>query len=107
MSLDIIKRIEAAETKAEAMRAEAQKEARELLKGVEEACVAGERASASEQRRMAQRVIDDARLVAEKRTQALAKEEATAREQVVAAARQKLDAAAQRIFERTVQDGDR
>ena len=46
MSLEILQSIEQAEGQAEQVRSKAQREARDMLKGVEAACVARERAAA-------------------------------------------------------------
>lgn len=107
MSLELLQSIEKAELGAEAIRADAQKEAREILKAVEEACTQNERTAAIDQRAMAQRVLEDARLAATKHIEVAAAKDKDARDAVVAAARQKLDAAANLIFERVVENGHR
>lgn len=107
MSLELLQSIEKAEGRAEEIRANAQKEAREMLKGVDEACVSNERAAALDHRAQAQRIAEEARNAASRRIEAMAADEAKAREQVTTAARAKLDAAANLIFERVVVDGHR
>lgn len=107
MSLELLKSIENAEGKAEDIRAGAQREAREIMKGVEEAVVTNERSAALEHRALAQQIAEDARQAATRRIEAMAAEEAQARTQVTGTARAKLDAAANLIFERVVNDGHR
>ncbi len=107
MSLELLKSIEAAEVKAVEMRAEAQKEARDILKSVEEACIADERSAALEHRALGQRILEDARATANRRSDAQAGKEAAERDAVAKAAQARLDQAAQVIFERIVRDGHR
>lgn len=106
MSMELLGRVEQAEAQAEAIRAQAQQEAREMIKGVEEACVAGERAAALDQRGMSQRILEDARSTAEKRIEAMAADETASREAMVADAKKKVGAAATLIFKRVVEDGN-
>ena len=62
MSLEILQSIEQAEAKADGMRAEAQKQAREILKSVEAACLAQERAAAIEHRALYQQLMEQDRV---------------------------------------------
>lgn len=107
MSMELLKSIEQAETKAEGIRADAQKEARDILKVVEEVTVQNERAAALDHRALAQRVLEDARATATRRIEAMAAQEQASREAVEDAARAKLDKAAALIYERVVSDGHR
>lgn len=107
MSLELLKKIEEAEAKQEASRAEAQKEARDILKSVEEACVSHERDAALEHRALVQRVLEDAKATANRRIEAMAVEQAKEREGVLFAARARIGAAADEIYKRVVQDGAR
>lgn len=107
MSLEILASIEQAEARAEEVRAQAQREAREMLKSVEEACVQGERTAALDQRAMMQSLVEEARLAADKRIRQMAAQEAVSREALMDVARVKLDEAADVIFERVVENGHR
>lgn len=105
MSLEILQSIEQAEGQAEQVRSEAQREARDMLKGVEAACVARERAAAIDHRGLYQQLMEQNRLrVAEtlaKQSQELARERAA----LCKAAEARLDQAATQIFERIVRHG--
>ena len=107
MSLELLQNIEKAEARAEEIRAEAQREARDMLKSVEEVCVTNERNAVLEHRALSQGILEEAKEAAGKRIDAMAAKEETSRGQVTDAARQKLDAAANLIFERVVSDGHR
>lgn len=107
MSLELLTSIEKAEARAEEIRAEAQREARDILKSVEEACTHNERDAALQQRAMVQRVLEDARETANRRIETEAAAEAGRREAVTIAAKGRLEDAANLIFERVVGDGNR
>lgn len=107
MSMELLQRIEQAETQAEGIRAQAQREARDILKGVEETIVTSERSAVLEHRAMAQHVLEEAERTAHKRIGQAAAAEAEQRAETVAAARQRLQAAANLIYERVVNDGHR
>lgn len=106
-SLEVLKDIEKAEARAENILAEAQRESREMVKAAEEASLAQSLSAAQEHRALAQRILEDAQATVRKRIDALNEADARSREQVCGQARKKLDAAAQRIFERIVSDGNR
>lgn len=105
MSLEILQSIEQAEGQAEQVRSKAQREARDMLKGVETACVARERTAAIDHRGLYQQLMEQNRLrVAEtlaKQSQELANERAA----LCKAAEARLDQAATQIFERIVRHG--
>lgn len=107
MALEALEEIKAAETQAEAVRQQAQAEAREIQKSVEAANMAAERSAALEHRAMAQGILDEAaaqaRLMIQKREQQTCQQ----REALCRAAQERLDQAAQWIFERIVADGNR
>ena len=107
MSLEVLKDIEKAEARAENILAEAQRESREMVKAAEEASLAQSLSAAQEHRALAQRILEDAQATVRKRIDALNEADARSREQVCGQARKQLDAAAQRIFERIVSDGNR
>lgn len=94
--------IEQAEARAEAIRQDAALKAREMLKSVEAVCVQHEREAAANQRTLSQRILEEAQATTDKRIAQTAAQEAEKRGEVTSAARQRLDAAAQRIFERVV-----
>ena len=105
MSLEILQSIEQAEAKAEELRADAQKQAREIVKSVEAACLAQERAAAVEHRALYQQLMEQDRV---RVTGELAKKSqgyATERAALCKAAEARLEQAATQIFERIVRHG--
>lgn len=102
MSWELLQSIEQAEARAEDIRQDAAAKAREMLKSVEAVCVQHEREAAVSQRSLSQGILEDAQAATDKRIAQAAAQDAEARDAVAAAARQRLDAAAQRIFERVV-----
>lgn len=107
MSIELLQSIEKAEAQAEEIRAEAQRESREMLKSVEEACGIAERQALLDHRVIVQRVLEDAKATATRRIETMAAAEAEKRETVAIEAKKKLDDAANLIFERVIQDGHR
>ena len=105
MSLEILQSIERAESQAEHVRGDAQRAARDMLKSVEAACVAHERAAAIEHRGLYQQLMEQNRVSVEgelaKKSQTLAKERAA----LCRDAETRLDQAATQIFERIVRHG--
>lgn len=107
MSLELLQSIEKAEAKAESIRAQAQREAREILKSMEDMTLKNERDAVLEHRELTQYVLEEARVSAARRIERTLDAEARAREAVTDAARNKVAAAANLIYERVVQDGHR
>ncbi len=107
VSLELLARVEQAEAAAEERRASAQKEAREILKGVEEATLAMGRAAGLANRELAAEVLNAARAEAQRQIEAKQKAEAAEHEALRALAAQKLANASSIIFERVVNDGHR
>lgn len=106
MSLQLLQCIEAAEAKAEQMRQEAQRQARDMLKSVEEACVTQEREAVLRHRELIRHALEKAQA---ETTSHLQKESATyalSREKAIAAAKRKLPDAVQFIYERIVKNGN-
>lgn len=107
MSWEVLKAVERAEAKAEDIRQSAQKEAREILKSVEEACAIEERNAALEHRALSLRILEDAKATARRRIEMADAQEEKRRTAVVEAARRRLDEAADMIVKRVVTDGHR
>ena len=61
MATELFESVRAAEDKAEGILAEAQREARELIKETEAACVEGERKMAREHRALYQSILEEKR----------------------------------------------
>ncbi len=107
LSLEVLSRIREAEEQAEGEKQDAQREARDMIKSVEAACAAAERAAAVEQRSMYQQLMEG------KRQTVLLhlKESRDAADAQVASemkqAEGRLDQAASLIFERVVKHGNR
>ena len=104
MSLEILQSIEQAEAKADGMRAEAQKQAREILKSVEAACLAQERA-AIEHRALYQQLMEQDRVRVAGELAKKSQGYATERAALCKAAEARLEQAATQIFERIVRHG--
>ena len=107
MPMELLKQIEAAETKAAESLAYAQREARDILKAVDDACRTDKRNAVLEHRAMTQRVLEDTRVTAQRQIDGLNKAQALERETLTETARQRLPEAARLIFERVVKDGTR
>lgn len=107
MSLQLLRCIEESEAKAEEIRLEAQRQARDMLKSVEEACTTHERDAAGQHRALSRRMLDDARAAMESRLTKAAIEQAADREKAMARAKQKLPDAVALLYERIVNHGDR
>lgn len=105
MSLEILQSIELAEGKAEAMRADAQKQAREIVKSVEAACLAQERAAAVEHRALYQKLMEQDRARVAGELEQKSREYAAERARLCKAAEARLEQAATQIFERIVRHG--
>lgn len=107
MALEALNEIKAAEAQAETIRQQAQAEAREIQKSVEAANLASERSAALEHRTMAQGILEEgagqARLKIQKRSEKAAAQSAA----LCDSGRKNLDKAAEFIFERIVEDGNR
>ena len=107
LSLELLKSIQEAEAQAEAERANAQREAREIIKGVTDACTENERRAAVEHRALFQSIQDEKKKQVEQKLVKLSAAKEQARSEMMRAAKQRLDSAADRIAERILSDGNR
>ncbi len=107
LSLELLKSIQEAEARAEAERTNAQREAREIIKGVTDACTENERHAAVEHRALFQSMMDEKKTQVELALRQLAAGQEQARNEMMRAARQRLSEAADRIVERVLSDGNR
>ena len=107
MALDLLNKIRAAEESTEEKRAEAQKEGREIIKGVEEACRLNERSVQTKLNAVYQEGIDELRQKAEGEIETLKPKKAQELEQMVQSAEKKLPEAVKLIAERIVNNGHR
>lgn len=105
MSLEILQSIEQAEAKAEELRADAQKQAREIVKSVEAACLAQERAAAVEHRALYQQLMEQDRQRVAEELARKSERYAAERAKLCKAAEARLEQAATQIFERIVRHG--
>lgn len=107
MSLALLNQIVGSENEAEEIRRAAVREARDLIKSVEEVLIIEARQAAKDIREGAQRLTEEARLGTEDEIKALevrrSAEHAAMRERSL----QKVEAAAQMIYERIRSDGNR
>ncbi len=107
LSLELLKSIQEAEAQAEAERANAQREAREILKGVSDACTENERRAAMEHRVLFQSIQDEKKTQVEQKLMQLATMKEQARNEMMRVAQQRLPMAADKIAERILSDGNR
>lgn len=107
LSLELLKSIQEAEARAEAERANAQREAREILKGVTDACTENERRAAVEHRALFQSILDEKKTQVELKLMQLASGQEQERNEMMRAAQQRLQTAADRIVKRVISDGNR
>lgn len=107
MSLDLLSKIEQAEKAAEEIKLEAARQAREIIKSTEEACMISEREAVKDIREGAQRLIDEVRVGTQDEIRTLEVRRSLEREKIREAAQANLDKAGQAIFERIVSNGDR
>ncbi|MDD3214424.1 MAG: hypothetical protein PHY64_12160 [Eubacteriales bacterium] len=107
MARELFQAVQTAEEDADQLLQNAQREARELIKTTQAEIVENERAVALEHRAMYQSILDEKRdsvkaKLAENRPAAQ-----QAQEVILTEAKARLDQAAQRIFERVWNDGNR
>lgn len=107
LSLELLKSIQEAEARAEAERTNAQREAREIIKGVTDACTENERRAAVEHRALFQSILEEKKTQVELRLKQLAVVKEQARDEMMRAAQQRLSAAADRIVKKVLNDGNR
>lgn len=107
MAKEMFEAIQAAEESAERSVQEAQRQARELLKETESVCLDNERKMAQEHRALQQSILEEKRAHVRQEIEAGHKEKAALQDAMIMEARQRLDLAAQTIFERVISDGDR
>lgn len=107
MANQLINQITDAEKQAEQLLQKAQREARDIVKSVEEASTASQRAAAQENRQESMRSVEKARNEIAKELDAEKAEKLKAYEQMQDKARFNLDAASRLIVERVVQYGNR
>ncbi len=107
LSLELLKSIQEAEARAEAERANAQREAREIIKGVTDACTENERRAAVEHRALLQSILDEKKTQVELELKQLAAGQEQARNEMMDASQQRLFEAADRIVKRVLSDGNR
>lgn len=107
MSMDLLSKVEGAEALAEEQRAAAQREAREILKGVEEATLAAGRAGSLANRDLSAEALAGARAEAQRAIEANRRTEAAERDALRARAVERLPQATTIILERVVDDGHR
>jgi vacuolar-type H+-ATPase subunit H len=102
MSSEILRHIQEAEEKAEQIRQEAAREARDIVKGVESALSAQAREAQKELRDKVQGVLADARAATEDEIRTLEVRRTAEREEIRRAARERVKKAGDAIFERIV-----
>ena len=107
MSMTLIHDINAAENAAEEIRQVAARDARDLVKGVEEALAAYEREENAKTRDAAAQALSEAKKRAETDIHAIEVRRSAERQALRQVAEGRVAKAAQFIFERIVADGDR
>ena len=107
MSKELLSEIQKAEAEAERLHNEANREARDMIKGVEEAIRGENRRTAAAIREEAQKVLSDAEAKVKKEITTLESRRAEERMQTQTAAEKRTSAAGKFIFERVVLHGNR
>lgn len=107
LSLDLLSQIERAEQSAEEVRADAAREARDILKAVEEACLVSERDAARDIREGAQRLTEETRIGTQDEIRALEVRRSGEREILRRDAQGRVAQAGGLVFERVVKNGHR
>ena len=107
MSITVLKQIEDSEVTAESIRMDALKQAREMIKSVEEACVIEARQSAKVLGEEMQKRAEDARVLIGDEIKSLEVRRSTERESLRARAQARVGQAGQDVFERVVDNGHR
>lgn len=102
MSSEILGRIQEAEKQAEAIRQEAVRDARDIVKGVEAAILSEKRDAQKELREKVQCILSDARAATEDEIRTLEVRRGAEREELKRAAKERVEAAGNAIFERIV-----
>jgi vacuolar-type H+-ATPase subunit H len=107
MARELFQAVQTAEDKADLLIQEAQKDARDLLKAAQAEIDGNERNVTLEHRAMYQSILEEKRKSVGARIAAARPDVEKAQSETVAQARTRLEKAAQRIFERVWNDGDR
>jgi len=107
MAIKLLDDIHAAEDAAEQLVHDAQHEAREMVKGTQEAVLANERDAAARLREEYQKILAEKRAAVEEDIRKNANDKQKAAEALAEKAREKLPDAAKAIFERVMSDGNR
>ena len=107
MATELFQAVKAAEAKAEGIVTDAQREARELLKETETACVDSERAMAREHRALYQSILEEKRAYTQQKLDSDAARKLQEMDGQMRDARARLPMAVKRIAERVMSDGNR
>lgn len=107
MSLELLNTIREAESKAEAIKAEAQREAREIIKGVEAAVGEAQRQGALENRTLYQQIVEEKRRTVQSHIDSKQGQRDAQRLALSSAAQACMDQAVTMIVERVIGDGNR
>ena len=107
MAVALLEQVRAAEEKADAIRREAADQARDMLKGVQEATQEENRQYAAELRARYQDKMSEARQAAEEAIRSRSGEKQQALEEMKRSAQQREEKAAALIVERVMQHGNR
>lgn len=106
MPMTLLDQIEQAEQEADVIRANAQKEAREIIKSVEEANSAMERQMTSDIYEQSSKKVESARTATQDEIKALELRREAQREALKRQAQSRVSQAAMAVFERVVHHGD-
>ena len=107
MAKEIFDAVLTAEEKADHLIQEAQREARELIKTAETDCTENERKMAHEHRAMHQSILEEKRASVQESIQRGREARQSEQDALIAQASGRLNDAAQQIFERVWNDGNR
>ena len=107
MALEMLEKVREAEKNAAERFTAAQNEAREIIKGVEEACLESERRENAEIRILYQQKMEQAEKAVKAELDGMQKEKSTARTRMAERSRANIPQASALIFERIVNNGNR
>ncbi len=107
MAETLLEQIEKAEQQADEIRAQAAREARDIIKSVEEASAAMSRQAVKEMHEAASRTLEEARISTQDEIKTLEMRRSAERESLKKLAQARVSKAGRAIFERVVADGAR
>lgn len=107
MSIELLKSIQEAEDKAEAIKSEAQREARDIIKGVDEVITQNKRQAALESRALYQTLLEKERADIQSQIDSEKGERELRKDNLILMANQHMEDAVALIIKKVISDGNR